>query len=175
MKKSASSTVKLREAEMKAALQLSGDSCSSSVQGSMKNMEEESTRLPANAKKKTKFRSISSLYLQCTKRLSPVEDEYNWNHPAGSNMNISTKEDSSIRTNKNNVGRKRKWRENQKGKGKKDVTTSSTSKIAKILNYPEVNSDGEIVDKTGYVSKQKFRSMVDIYEATKPVMNMKKN
>ncbi|OIT27580.1 hypothetical protein A4A49_38449 [Nicotiana attenuata] len=53
IRKSASATVKLREVEMKAALQLiqlSDDSCSSrddvesSVQGYMKNMEEESTR-----------------------------------------------------------------------------------------------------------------------------------
>ncbi|XP_070046079.1 uncharacterized protein [Nicotiana tomentosiformis] len=61
-------TENLREAEMKAALQLiqlSGDSDSSrddvesSVHGSVKNMEEE-TRLPT--KNKRKFRSISSLY-----------------------------------------------------------------------------------------------------------------
>lgn len=61
-------TENLREAEMKAALQLiqlNGDSDSSrddvesSVHGSVKNMEEE-TRLPT--KNKRKFQFISSLY-----------------------------------------------------------------------------------------------------------------
>ncbi|XP_060169243.1 uncharacterized protein LOC132600161 [Lycium barbarum] len=74
-----------------------------------------------------KFGSIINLY-ESTNRLSAVEDEYNWNLPTEEdpNMILSTKKDSSIITNKKNVGCKRKWRANQKGNGEKDATTSST-------------------------------------------------
>ncbi|KAK4713677.1 hypothetical protein R3W88_019584 [Solanum pinnatisectum] len=53
----------------------------------------------------TKFRSINNLY-KCTSRLSPIEDEYNWNRPTEEdpNMNHLANEDSSIKTNEKNVG-----------------------------------------------------------------------
>lgn len=74
-----------------------------------------------------KFRSITNLY-KCTRRISPVEDEYKWNPSIekDSNMNISTKEDSSMITNKENIGCKRKRRENQNANGEKVATTFST-------------------------------------------------
>ncbi|KAM3328567.1 hypothetical protein P3S68_033259 [Capsicum galapagoense] len=74
-----------------------------------------------------KFRSITNLY-KCTRRISPVEDEYKWNPSTekDSNMNISTKEDSNMITNKENIGCKRKRRENQNANGEKVATTFST-------------------------------------------------
>ncbi|KAM3291140.1 hypothetical protein P3S67_019429 [Capsicum chacoense] len=90
--------------------------------------------------KKKKIKFRSIIDLyKCTDRLSPVEDEYNWSSPAGKIPNT----DISQRTNKKN---------------------------AKILKYyPEVNSDGEMMDKNGCVNKRKFRPIADIYESTKPV------
>ncbi|OIT06014.1 hypothetical protein A4A49_52506 [Nicotiana attenuata] len=84
---------------------------------------------------------------ECTNRLSPVEDEYNWSLPIGENPNMSIfsiKEDSTIKTNKKNAGCKRKLRDNQKGDGKKDVTTCSASKIVKIKSV----DDGERIGNT---------------------------
>ncbi|XP_015081450.1 uncharacterized protein LOC107025112 [Solanum pennellii] len=71
----------------------------------------------------TKFRSIDNLY-KCTSRLSPIEDEYNWNrqNEKDPNMNHLANEDSSIKTNEKNVGCKRKERNNN---GENDVDTSS--------------------------------------------------
>ncbi|KAG5605250.1 hypothetical protein H5410_026742, partial [Solanum commersonii] len=53
-----------------------------------------------------KFRSIDNLY-KCTNRLSLVISKFkrNLSTKKDSNMNHSTKEDSSIKTNKKNVGR----------------------------------------------------------------------
>ncbi|XP_055815405.1 uncharacterized protein LOC129885230 [Solanum dulcamara] len=78
-------------------------------------------RITQGLPRSIKFRSISNLY-ECTTRLSPVEDEYNWNLRRGEDsiMNHLKKEDSS---GKKNFGCKRKCRENQKGKGIKDATT----------------------------------------------------
>ncbi|KAH0657085.1 hypothetical protein KY285_031967 [Solanum tuberosum] len=61
---------------------------------------------------------------ECTSRLSPIEDEYNWNRPTEEdlNMNHLANEDSSIKTNEKNVGCERKGRNNN---GEKDVDTSS--------------------------------------------------
>ncbi|KAK4734173.1 hypothetical protein R3W88_008434 [Solanum pinnatisectum] len=74
-----------------------------------------------------KFRSINNLY-KCTNRISPVEDEYTWNLSSDEDsiMILSIKEEPSIITDEDNVGCKRKWRENQKTNGEKDATTSST-------------------------------------------------
>nr|XP_016449187.1 PREDICTED: probable WRKY transcription factor protein 1 [Nicotiana tabacum] len=97
-----------------------------------------------------KFRSMTNLY-KYTTRLSPVEDEYNWNLPIGENPNMSirsTKEDSSIKTNKENVGYKRKLRDNQKGKGEKDVTTSSTSKVVNKRSADDSKREGNTAEKT---------------------------
>ncbi|KAH0655705.1 hypothetical protein KY285_030587 [Solanum tuberosum] len=71
----------------------------------------------------TKFRSIDNLY-KCTYRLSPIDDEYNWNRPIEEdpNMNHLTNEDSSIKTNEKNVSCERKGRNNN---GEKDVDISS--------------------------------------------------
>ncbi|KAM3235177.1 hypothetical protein P3L10_015213 [Capsicum annuum] len=72
-----------------------------------------------------KFRTMENLY-ENTIRLSPVEDEFNWEFPTNKdpiNMNVSTKEDSSIKTNKEDVGSKRKEIENDNGK--KDAEASS--------------------------------------------------
>ncbi|KAG5595895.1 hypothetical protein H5410_037127 [Solanum commersonii] len=70
----------------------------------------------------TKFRSIDNLY-KCTSRLSPIEDEYNWNRPTEEdpNMNHLANEDSSIKTNEKNVGCERKGRNNNE---EKDVDNS---------------------------------------------------
>nr|XP_033510583.1 uncharacterized protein LOC117275410 [Nicotiana tomentosiformis] len=90
-------------------------------------------------------------FYKCTNRLSPVEDEYNWNLPVGENPNMSifsTKEDSNIKTNKKNVGCKRKLRDSQKGKGEKDVTTSSTSKIVKIRSTDHSEKVGNSAETT---------------------------
>ncbi|KAM3281281.1 hypothetical protein P3S67_028302 [Capsicum chacoense] len=59
-----------------------------------------------------KFRTMENLY-ENTIRLSPVEDEFNWEFPTNKdpiNMNVLTKEDSSIKTNKEDVGSKRRDR-----------------------------------------------------------------
>ncbi|KAH0689482.1 hypothetical protein KY289_016840 [Solanum tuberosum] len=74
-----------------------------------------------------KFRSINNLY-KCTNRISPVDDEYTWNLSSDEDsiMILSIKEEPSIITDEDNVGCKRKWRENQKTNGEKDATTSST-------------------------------------------------
>ncbi|PHU17227.1 60S ribosomal protein L44 [Capsicum chinense] len=72
-----------------------------------------------------KFRTMENLY-ENTIRLSPVEDEFNWEFPTNKdpiNMNVLTKEDSSIKTNKEDVGSKRKEIENDNGK--KDAEASS--------------------------------------------------
>ncbi|XP_049414621.1 uncharacterized protein LOC125877338 [Solanum stenotomum] len=71
----------------------------------------------------TKFRSIDNLY-KCTSRISPIEDEYNWNFPTKEdpNMNHLANEYSSIKTNEKNVGCERKGRNNN---GEKDFDTSS--------------------------------------------------
>ncbi|OIT07636.1 hypothetical protein A4A49_63313, partial [Nicotiana attenuata] len=93
-----------------------------------------------------KFRSMTNLYKH-TNRLSPVEDEYNWSLPIGENPNtsiFSTKEDSTIKTNKKKAGCKRKLRDNKKGDREKDVTTCSTFKIVKIKSAEE----GERVGNT---------------------------
>ncbi|KAG5616308.1 hypothetical protein H5410_016132 [Solanum commersonii] len=60
-----------------------------------------------------KFRSINNLY-KCTNRISPVDDEYTWNLSSDEDsiMILSIKEEPSIKTDEDNVGCKRKWREN---------------------------------------------------------------
>ncbi|OIT27579.1 hypothetical protein A4A49_38448 [Nicotiana attenuata] len=97
-----------------------------------------------------KFRCMTNLY-KCTNRLSPVEDEYNWNLPIGENPNMSifsTIKDSSIKTNKKNAGCKRKLTGYQKDKGEKDITPSSTSKIVKIRSADYCERVGNNAERT---------------------------
>ncbi|KAG5605252.1 hypothetical protein H5410_026744 [Solanum commersonii] len=56
--------------------------------------------------------SFHQCLLKCINKISLVEVEFIWNllTKEDSNMNLSVKKDSSIKTNKNNVGRNRKGR-----------------------------------------------------------------